>query len=357
MRRARAVASAVLFLGLAGCTVGPDFVAPKPPDIRSWNDPSARGTSPNARVSPASNPDPEWWGRFDDPILTRLEDQAIAGNLDLQEAVLRVVAARQSEVAARAAGLPSLGGTGSYMREQIGAKGILESSGVSDQLGTLSNPNSPLNQYSPGLGTKVGSAAGGALNTIEKPINLYQYGFDASWELDLFGKARRSVEQAEATTQAQMEATNDALVMLEGQVADAYVQVRGAQALLASQQQNVAAAQSALDLTQRQQRQGLATQLDVDQALTQLGDNQSRLPGYEKQEQQAINQLSLLVGQPPGTLDALLTPAAPMPTVPPVVGIGVPSELARRRPDIRQAEAPRPPMSASPPPASIPTSR
>jgi multidrug efflux system outer membrane protein len=181
--------------------------------------------------------------------------------------------------------------------------------------------------------------ADSALNKIEQPINLYQYGFDASWELDLFGKVRRSVEQANASTQAQVEATNDALVMLEGQVADAYVQVRGAQALLASQQENVAAAQSSLDLTQRQQRQGLATQLDVDQALTLLGDNQSQLPGYEKQEQQAINQLSVLVGQPPGTLDALLTPAAPMPTVPPVVGIGVPSELARRRPDIREAEA------------------
>jgi NodT family efflux transporter outer membrane factor (OMF) lipoprotein len=150
---------------------------------------------------------------------------------------------------------------------------------------------------------------------------------------------RRSVEQADASTQAQVEATNDALVMLEGQVADAYVQVRGAQQLLASQQQNVAAAQSSLDLTRRQQAQGLATGLDVDQAITQLGDNQSRLPGYEKQEQQAINQLSLLVGEPPGTLDALLTPVAPMPTVPSVVGIGVPSELARRRPDIRQAEA------------------
>jgi NodT family efflux transporter outer membrane factor (OMF) lipoprotein len=318
MRRARLAASVALLLGLAACSVGPDFTPPNPPDVQSWNDPSARGANPNARVSPASNPDPEWWSGFGDPVLTKLEEQAISGNLDLQQAVLRVVAARQSEVAARAAGLPTIGGTGSYMREQIGAKGILESTG---------------------LGAKLGSAAGGELNQIEKPINLYEYGFDASWELDLFGKVRRSVEQAKAQTQAQVEATNDALVMLEGQVAQAYAQVRGAQALLASQQENVAAAQNSLDLTQRQQRQGLATQLDVDQALTQLGDNQSRLPGYEKQEQQAINQLSVLVGQPPGTLDALLTPAAPMPAVPPVVGIGVPSELARRRPDIREAEA------------------
>jgi multidrug efflux system outer membrane protein len=339
MTPARIATAAALLLGLGACTVGPDFVPPKPPDVQSWNDSSAHRTDPNARVSPASNPDPEWWSGFDDPVLTQLEKQAISGNLDLQQAVLRVVEARQNEVAARAAGLPTLGGTGSYMREQIGAKGVLESTGVTGELNTLADQNSPLNQYSPGLGTKVGSVADSALNKIEQPINLYQYGFDASWELDLFGKVRRSVEQANASTQAQVEATNDALVMLEGQVADAYVQVRGAQALLASQQENVAAAQSSLDLTQRQQRQGLATQLDVDQALTLLGDNQSQLPGYEKQEQQAINQLSVLVGQPPGTLDALLTPAAPMPTVPPVVGIGVPSELARRRPDIHEAEA------------------
>ncbi len=213
------------------------------------------------------------------------------------------------------------------------------STGVFGQLNSLANQNSPLNQFSPGLGNKAGSAIGGALNKIEQPINLYQYGFDASWELDLFGKVRRSVEQAQASTQAQVEATNDALVMLEGQVAQAYVQVRGAQALLASQQENVAAAQSSLDLTQRQQLQGLATQLDVDQALTQLGVQQAQLPGYEKQAQQAINQLSDLVGQPPGALDGVLSTPAPMPHVPAVVGIGVPSQLARRRPDVREAEA------------------
>jgi NodT family efflux transporter outer membrane factor (OMF) lipoprotein len=335
----RDIATVCLVLSLGACTVGPDYVPPNPPDVQGWNDQSAHGHDPQAYVSQDSNPDPQWWDRFGDPVLTQLEKQAISGNIDLQQAVLRVVAVRQSEVAARAAGLPTLGGTGSYTREQIGAKGILESTGVYGQLNTLADQNSPLNEYSPGLGTKVGSAATNALNPITQPINLYQYGFDASWELDLFGKVRRSVEQAKATTQAQVEATNDALVMLEGQVADAYVQVRGAQALLASQQDIVRAAQGSLDLTRRQQLQGLATGLDVDQAITLLGDTQAQLPGYEKQEQQAINQLSVLVGQPPGTLDAMLMPGAPMPNVPPVVGVGVPAELARRRPDIREAEA------------------
>ena len=322
----RSVSYAVLgaaLLGLGACSVGSDFKPPVPPDVQSWNDPSARGSDPRSPVSPMSNPDPEWWNGFHDPVLTQLEKQAISGNLDLQQAVLRVVAVRQNEVTARAAGLPSVGGSASYNREQLGVKGLLDSQGVPGRLNAAG----------------LGPAGAGVLNGLEQPVNLYQYGLNASWELELFGKVRRSEEQAGATTQAQVEATNDALVMLEGQVALAYVQVRGAQALLASQRENVAAAQSSLDLTQRQARQGLATQLDVDQAATQLGDNVSRLPGYEKQAQQAINQLSVLVGQPPGTLDSLLSAPAPMPEIPPVVGIGVPAELARRRPDIREAEA------------------
>src|ERR1700712_601012 len=170
----------VLLVGLAACTVGPDFTPPKPPDIRSWNDPSARGTDANARVSPASDPDPQWWDGFNDPVLSQLEKQAISGNLDLQQAVLRVVAARQNEAAARAAGLPTLGGTGSYTRQQIGAKGVLQSSGALGQLNSLADQNSALNQFSPGLGNRVSSAGQGAVNRIIQPIDLYQYGLDAS---------------------------------------------------------------------------------------------------------------------------------------------------------------------------------
>ncbi len=136
-----------------------------------------------------------------------------------------------------------------------------------------------------------------------------------------------------------MEATNDALVMLEGQVAQAYVQLRGAQALILTQQENIRTGQDALSLTQKRQTQGLSTDLDVAQARTQLANHQYQLPLYEKQAQQAMNRLSVLTGQPPGALDAMLGTNAPLPKVPVVVNIGVPSTLARRRPDIREAEA------------------
>ncbi|HEY0182119.1 MAG TPA: efflux transporter outer membrane subunit [Rhodopila sp.] len=331
----------VLALGLAACSVGPDYTPPKSPEVAGWNDSSART---GATVTPQTNPDPHWWNGFGDPVLTDLMQKAIAGNLDLQQAVYRVVEARQGEVSARAAGLPTIGGTGSYMREQLGLRGLLLSQGAYGQLNSLADQSSPLNTIgsglgSPGLGSKASNAIGGALNQLDQPVNLYQYGLNASWELDLFGRVRRSEEQAGARTQAQIEATNDALVMLEGQVAQAYVQLRGAQALAASQQENVRTAQAAFDLTYKRQRQGLATDLDVEQARTQLADTEYQLPGYEKQSQQAINRLSVLTGQPPGALDAMLGASAPLPTIPPLIGIGVPSALARRRPDVRQAEA------------------
>src|SRR5271166_6789639 len=95
------VMTCALALGVTACTVGPDFTPPKPPDVAAWNDPSAHRT--NAPVSPATNPDPKWWDGFKDPVLTALIEKAIGGNLDLQQAVLRVVESRQGEVTARAA--------------------------------------------------------------------------------------------------------------------------------------------------------------------------------------------------------------------------------------------------------------
>ncbi len=329
-----AVAGAGL-LGAAGCTVGPDFKPYRAPVAANWNDPSARRISFNP-VSEASNPDPAWWNGFDDPVLTGLIHQAIAGNLDLQQALLRVVEARENVVTARSAGLPTLNGTASYTREQLGLRGILESQGIGGgQSSLLSGASGLLGGQSAAVGQEVNSA----LNSAEQPIDLFQYGLNASWELDLFGRVRRSVEQARATTEAQAEAANDSLVMLESQVGQAYVQLRGAQALYATQQENIRAAQSSLTLTQRRHVAGLATELDVDQAQTQLYNYQRQLPAYATQVQQAENQLSVLTGQAPGALDALLSPPAPLPRTPDVVGIGIPSTLARRRPDIREAEA------------------
>ncbi len=329
-------AAIALLLTLGGCTVGPDFKPPTLPGAPTW-----RGAVGDAAVFLSADPDPRWWGAFGDPVLTKLIETAIHDSLDVQQAVLRVVESRQDIVTARAAGLPSLNGTGSYAREQFGVKGILESEGVYRQLNNLADA-------APGLtGSLIGrssiiSASDQVLNPIVEPDNLFQYGLSASWELDLFGQVRRSVEQARATAEAQGEAANDALTSLEREVAQAYVQPRGAQALIASQEQNIRSAEATLGLTDNRFSRGLSTALDVDQARTQLLNLERQLPEYDKQIRQAVNRLSVLIGREPGTLDGRLLQPAPLPALPAAVGLGGPrraSALARWRPDIREAEA------------------
>ncbi len=313
---------------------------PAPPRIAAWQN----GRAGDPAVSLTTDPDPRWWAKFGDPVLTELVQTAIRDNLDVQQAVLRVVESRQSIVTAQAAGLPTLAGTASYMREQLGAKGILESEGAYGELNRLANQasNSGVGSALAGTGASgslSNGAATGLLNQVTQPVNLFQYALSASWELDLFGRVRRSVEQARATAQAQAEAANDALTSLESEVAQAYVQLRGAQALRASQQDNIRSAQGSLALTQNRRAVRLSTDLDVDQANTQLLDLQRQLPEYDKQESQAVDRLNVLIGKPPGTLEARLLQPAPLPAMQGAVGLGVPSDLARRRPDIRQAEA------------------
>jgi NodT family efflux transporter outer membrane factor (OMF) lipoprotein len=331
MRRILALAAAA---GLSACTVGPNFVQPQPKLGSQFVDTTK---NPDAAVATGSNPDPLWWNQFHDKVLTGLMKAAIADNPSLQEGILRVVESRQSVVSAQAAGLPTLSGNGSYMREQLGVKGILESKGAYNELNALADQNSPLNEFSPGLGTEIGDQGKGLLNGLGAPVNLFQYGLSSSWELDLFGKVRRSVESAKASAQAQAEAANDALVMLESEVAQSYVQMREAQNMALQQQISIAAAQQSLNLTQSRAAAGLTSDLDVEQARSELLAEQEQLPNYETQAQEAINQLDVLTGQPPGTLDALLQHAEPLPAIPAVVGVGVPSALAERRPDIREA--------------------
>jgi len=321
-KRCASLAAIGLACGLGACTVGPDFAAPESGSPATWTDPSATPAAKvgSGGVTVAAEPVPRWWRSFDDPQLSALIDRAIAGNLDLQQTVLRIAAARASEIATAAAGLPSLSGTGSYTREQLGLKGLLQEHGA----------------Y--GLANRF-PEAGPILNQLTKPVDLYQAGFDASWELDLFGRVRRSVEQSQAESEAQIETRNDALVTLEGDVARAYAQLRGAQAETATGRETLQTEEDILGLTRSRRESGLAPQGDVESALAARATTQSQLPQYERQAEQAIHRLSVLIGEPPGALLAELETAKPLPPLPPDVPIGLPASLARRRPDIRAAEA------------------
>ena len=185
----------------------------------------------------------------------------------------------------------------------------------------------------------TGLGAGGIQGSNLVPFDLYQYGLDATWEIDLWGKVRRSVEAADASINASKEVQRDTLLSSLAELARDYVDLRGAQLREKIAEDNLKSAQAALRLTQERASGGLTTDLDVANAAAQVSNTAAEIPAIEQDEASLINALSLLLGQPPNALRAELEQAKPVPPVPPRVPIGLPSELARRRPDIRQAEA------------------
>ncbi|MCU5772969.1 efflux transporter outer membrane subunit [Erwiniaceae bacterium BAC15a-03b] len=314
---ARAGGVMALSAAIAACSVGPDWQAPK-----SDADASYQAMNAGERSAPqAAAIQPQWWKSFKDPQLDSLIERAIAGNLSLQQAVLRIAGAREQLGQARGGWFPSLNAKAGVTRQQLGLKGELESNGAYDSAG------------------EVDPQLRSALDGLTRPVTLYQGSFDASWELDLWGKVRRQVEMANAQQQESIESRNDALVSLQAEVARAYLQLRGAQSISQTLQTQIDVAQQTLELTESQQRNGLAAQMDVENARAQLSSLQAQLPQYQAQAQQAINGLSVLTGKAPGALDAELHTRKALPLLPALVPVGVPSTLARRRPDVRQAEA------------------
>ncbi len=308
---------------VGGCTVGENFTPPKADTPTAWHDDSGQAgkTAGPGRVSSEADPDPRWWLSFHDPILSDLIERGTKGNLDVKLAVLRIAEARSNEVSSAAAGLPTLSGKGSYTRDQVGAAGLAH-----ENAGALS-------------GLTSGNSGAGFLNSISKPIDLYSSALDASWEIDLFGKVRRSVEAAGAQTEVAIGNRDDALVTLEAEIASTYARLRGAQASRATAEADIRTEQEILSLTRDRAEHGLVSMLDVQSAVAQLRNSESALPQYDQTIDAALNGLAVLVGEAPGSLDAELVASAEIPKPPPDIPIGLPAELARRRPDIRAAEA------------------
>ncbi|MBM9402261.1 efflux transporter outer membrane subunit [Gluconacetobacter azotocaptans] len=315
-RSARVAGLVVLAMAGPGCTLGPDFRPPPAALPAAWHDRSA-GT---AAAVVLSDPDPAWWRLFGDPVLTGLMARAMADNLDVGQALARIAQARAQEQAQRAAGLPGLDASAGYTRAKLGEAGLFS-------------------VFGGGTGANGQAFPESGIGGLTQGTDLYQVGFDASWELDLFGQVRRGVEQAGAQAQARIENRRDALVTLQGDVARTYLELRAAQALLAVAQGETAARADLLALTQLRHRLGLADRTDVDQARDGLTRARAALPPLVQQAEQAMNDLAVLTGQPPGALDARLTTARPLPDDPVPLAIGLPAALARRRPDIRAAEA------------------
>ncbi len=347
--RLRALAAALAgTVALAACTVGPDFKAPQANAPAQWHDVQTAGAAaaasgaaaPGVSSTPVmdADPDPRWWRAFHDPQLDALVERAARDNLDVQTAVQRIAEARAQLGQATAQGLPNVRATASYQREQLGVKGILEDEGINDRIDSLASPNSPIAGAVPGGGAAVRQGAQSAIDSLSSPTNLWQAGFDASWELDLFGRVRRSVEAAKADAGAAVAGRDDALLSLEAEVAQTYLQYRGAQALRALTVSLADSQQQELDLTRDRAAHGLTSQLDVRTADARLAQIRAQLPQYDQQLATLRNGLAYLVGGAPGALDAELDAPGALPALPPEVPVGLPATLARRRPDVRRAE-------------------
>jgi multidrug efflux system outer membrane protein len=288
---------------LSGCTVGPDYVAPKTAMPASYTE-RANVTAPS-RAAVATTND-AWWTNFGDPILDKLDDEALQSAPDLAVAEARVREARAMRGIAGSAEYPQVDAGAGYER-------------------ILGSANVPIGVPPGGLGPGIES-------------NLWQTGFDASWEIDVFGGTRRTIEAANASYQAAVEERGDVVLTLLAEVSRNYIELRGTQRRLAVAQDNLAIQKDALTLTRSQFDAGLASRLDVLRAQAQVSDTQSAIPVLETDKLATIYRIGALVGRPPEDLLAELDAPRPIPSPVSDVPIGLPSDLLKRRPDIRAAE-------------------
>ncbi|NTV14906.1 MAG: efflux transporter outer membrane subunit [Desulfobulbaceae bacterium] len=286
----------VAALLLTGCApVGPTYQPPQPELPAAWSAPVAGIAMPTA--------DPElahWWTLFNDPRLDSLLKRAVAANRDVKIAEARVQQARAQYRLTTAVVAPNVGVSGAYANNR--------------------------------KSENVGGSGGGTTQ------DLFQTGFDAGWELDIFGGARRGAEAAEARLAAAGENSGDVLVSLTAEVARNYLDLRGSQQRLLTARANLAGQVKTLALAQGRRESGLGNELEVAQAETQLAMTSSLLSPLESSVGQAIYRLALLLGQPPQGLVDELAVVAPLPELPAKLPETLPSELLRRRPDIRRAE-------------------
>ena len=288
---------------VTSCAVGPQY---KPPQSRmpaSWHEVSAT-SGPFDRSTLE-----RWWTAFHDPLLDDLVVRAIDGNLDLKIAAARLREARGARGIAASAALPQVDLNGQYVR------------------GERSDAVPPFK-----------SAGAGASPFGPRTQNVFDAGFDAGWELDVFGGVRRDVEAAVAQVQAAEEGRRDVLVTLLADVARNYAELRGTQRQIEILDATVRSQQDTFGLAQARFDAGLGTALDVERAEGLLEATRSRGPELQRLAKRAIYRLDVLLGQEPGTLASTLETPRALPPQPPDLPDVLPSELLSRRPDLRRAE-------------------
>jgi NodT family efflux transporter outer membrane factor (OMF) lipoprotein len=295
--------AAVALLGLAGggCAVGPDYAPPTADAPPAWISPTGNGVTDQAA------PPQSWWAAFADPELDSLVERAARGNQDLRISEARLRQVRAIRDANQADLWPVLDAADSAARQKQSQNQPL--------IGSLPLPTGFPFEYS-----------------------VYNAGFDAAWEIDLFGAKRRALEASTADWQGAGEARNDLLVSVSAEVARNYVELRGAQRRLAIARHDLEEQAETTELTRARFQGGVATERDFVAAKAAVAGLRAQIPPLETAIRVAVLRLAVLLGLRPGDLAAELSAAAPIPPVPPSVPVGLPSDLLRRRPDIRQAE-------------------
>jgi multidrug efflux system outer membrane protein len=311
---AKSCAVVISLLALSGCMVGPSYRPPqtRPPSkfLEASTQPST--TQPSTQRTEVVDLQ-RWWESFHDPVLDRLIADGIGSSLDVQLAQTRVLEARANLQGNVATLFPTVDASASYTRNQFSKNGI-------------------------GSFGSTSSSTGTSFGLPGSRTNLYQAGFDAGWEVDLFGGTRRAIEAAQANLESQVDARRNAMITYLSEVARNYMIVRGLQQELAVVISNVASQREFLELTRSKFQGGIATDLDVARQEAQVASTESSIPAIKTQIQQAIHRLGVLLDRNPEDLEAQLAPVGPLPGGPPVIPPGLPSELLRRRPDVRQAE-------------------
>ena len=273
----------------AGCSVRRPYEAPVPNAPTAW---SADVAQPADAESLS-----RWWETFGDEQLTELVRRAVASNLDVRTATSRVREARATVRSTRTQLRPSADATAS-----------------------------------------VRGSGAGSENGIGGTTTLYSLGIDASWELDVFGGIRSTVDAAAATANAREADLQDVLISLTADVALNYIDIRSLRRRIELAESNVNLQQETLELTQFRAQAGLATDLDVQQALANVETTRAQIASLESAAEQSIHAIAILLGRPPAELNAEFTAAAPIPEAPIEATLGVPADALRRRPDVRSAE-------------------
>jgi multidrug efflux system outer membrane protein len=292
---------------LSGCAVGPDYRKPETTVPTGWDGQNVVTPGQPSKTTNQPVRLVEWWQAFKDPALTSLVDMAIRANLDVRLAEARLRQARAS-----------LGVAGAPLWPGLNAAAIYERSSSSSAIVTSGGP---------------------ALATAGGLRELFQVGLDASWEVDIFGGIRRNIEAAGADLQAAVEDRRDVLVTLVGEVGNNYLNLRGFQQQIAIANKNLEAQKHNADITRKRFKAGFVGALDVANANAQVATTASQIPILESSARAAIYSLGVLLAQEPAALEKDLAKAAPIPPTPLEIPVGLPSELLRRRPDIRRTEA------------------